>query len=88
MRIIWVFFGLVLLYFTLQLFGSMPVIVSLFSVFPWWSYFVVIGILFCGYKVFEGVMEDYRLDQAHLEREGQIYLARMQRERERRQERS
>ena len=49
-------------------------------------YFIIAGIVFSGYKVIEGVLEDKRADYEHIEREGQVFLDRMEEERKRRKE--
>ncbi len=53
---------------------------------PAWGYFIMAGIVFSGYKVIEGVLEDKRADEEHIEREGKIFLERMEEERQRRKE--
>lgn len=86
MRFIWLLLGIIFLYFALQVAGILPQVAAFFTVMPWWMYLVIAGILFSGYKVFEGIMEDRRADQEHIEKEGQVYLERMEEERRKRKE--
>ena len=84
MRAIWLFLAVVVLYFALQLTGWLPEVVAFLSALPWWVYFVLAGILFSGYKAFQGMLEDYRIDQEHIEQEGQVFLDRIEEERRKR----
>lgn len=52
--------------------------------FPWWVYLCIIGIIFSAYKLFATAKEEEKLDQSFIEKEGRIYIERMEQERERR----
>lgn len=66
--------------------GWVGVMLSFLATVPAWGYFIIAGIVFSGYKVIEGVLEDKRADYEHIEREGQVFLDRMEEERKRRKE--
>ena len=52
--------------------------------FPWWVPIVVLLICFSGYKAYKAIQEEKRLEQHHIEWEGQIYMERMKQERAKR----
>ncbi|AJH23320.1 Sporulation protein yhaL [Bacillus velezensis M27] len=52
--------------------------------FPWWVYLCIIGIIFSAYKLFSTAKEEEKLDQSFIEKEGRVYIERMEQERERR----
>ncbi|WP_029946196.1 sporulation protein YhaL [Bacillus subtilis] len=52
--------------------------------FPWWVYLCIVGIIFSAYKLVAAGQEEEKVDQAFIEKEGQIYMERMEKERERR----
>nr|WP_019712918.1 sporulation YhaL family protein [Bacillus subtilis] len=52
--------------------------------FPWWVYLCIVGIIFSAYKLVAAAKEEEKVDQAFIEKEGQIYMERMEKERERR----
>nr|WGD69291.1 sporulation protein YhaL [Bacillus subtilis] len=52
--------------------------------FPWWVYLCIVGIIFSAYKLVAATKEEEKVDQAFIEKEGQIYMERMEKERERR----
>jgi hypothetical protein len=54
--------------------------------FPWWVLAVLLFICFSGYMAFRASRAEKRLEQHYIEREGQIYMERMQQERARRQQ--
>lgn len=56
----------------------------LFSI-PWWIYLVILFIIFSGYMSFRAMRAEKRLEQQFIEREGQIYMERIQQERNRKQ---
>lgn len=58
--------------------------VSLWSQ-PWWLYFLIAGIVFSGYKAYEGMKEDKKVDESFIEEEGNVFIRRMEEERKRRQ---
>lgn len=51
---------------------------------PWWVYLVVVGILFCGYQFIRNAREDYRADWEWAEQEGNVYIRRMEAEKQER----
>lgn len=51
---------------------------------PWWIYLCIAGILYSGYMFFRTSREEQAVDEAFIEKEGQVYMERMQEERERR----
>ncbi|MDT8862029.1 sporulation YhaL family protein [Alkalihalobacillus sp. MEB130] len=51
---------------------------------PWWVYFVVAGIVLSGYLAVKYSLEDKRTEQEWIENEGNIYMQRLEEERERR----
>lgn len=72
------------LYFFIHMMGWMSVIAGFFSAIPAWMYFIIAGIIFSGYKVIESVLEDKRADEEQIQREGEVYMRRMEEERKRR----
>ncbi|MDQ0232316.1 sporulation YhaL family protein [Metabacillus malikii] len=53
---------------------------------PWWIYVCIIGILISGYMAFRTAREDKMVDQEFIEKEGQVFLERIEKERQMRQE--
>ncbi len=58
--------------------------VIMFSL-PWWIYLVVAGIIFSGYMTVRTAAKEREIDEAFVEKEGEIYMERIRKERERRQ---
>lgn len=54
--------------------------------FPWWVYACIIGIIFCAYKLMTTAKEEQEIDQSFIEKEGEIFIERMEKERERRRQ--
>jgi hypothetical protein len=52
--------------------------------FPWWVYICIIGIIFCLYKIITTTKEEEKIDQSFIEKEGQIFMERINEERARR----
>jgi len=52
---------------------------------PWWIYIVVMGIMFSAYMMIRAVKEEREIDQAFIEKEGEVYMERIREERARRQ---
>lgn len=46
--------------------------------FPWWVYLCIVGIIFSAYKLVAAAKEEEKVDQAFIEKEGQIYMERME----------
>ncbi|MFX3624150.1 MAG: sporulation YhaL family protein [Ectobacillus sp.] len=51
---------------------------------PWWVYLVILGIIVSGYMVLYTSKKEQEIDREFIEREGEVYLKRIQEERERR----
>lgn len=83
---IWMFFLIVVLYFFFHMMGWIGSLTSFLATIPGWGYFIIAGIIFSGYKAVEGVLEDKRADYEHIEREGQVFLERIEEERKRKKE--
>lgn len=49
--------------------------------FPWWVYLCIVGIIFSAYKLVAAAKEEEQVDQSFIEKEGQIYMERMEKER-------
>lgn len=46
--------------------------------FPWWVYLCIVGIIFSAYKLMTTAKEEEKIDQAFIEKEGRIYIERME----------
>ncbi|WLR42838.1 sporulation YhaL family protein [Bacillus carboniphilus] len=55
---------------------------------PWWVYFCIVGILFSGYMAFTNFKKEQEIDEAFIEKEGEIYIERMEKEREQRKKKA
>ncbi|EKN70495.1 Sporulation protein YhaL [Schinkia azotoformans MEV2011] len=53
---------------------------------PWWIYLVLAGIVFSAYMMIKTAKEDQEVDMEYIEKEGEIYIQRMEEERARRKE--
>ncbi|MBB3868368.1 SigE-dependent sporulation protein [Parageobacillus toebii NBRC 107807] len=53
---------------------------------PWWIYLVVAGIIFSGYMAVRTAAKEREIDESFIEKEGEIYMERIRKERERRQQ--
>ncbi|MGM7682801.1 sporulation YhaL family protein [Cytobacillus sp. Hm23] len=53
-------------------------------IIPWWVLLVILGILFSGYMSFHITMKERKIEQTYIEREGNVYMERMKKEREQR----
>lgn len=61
---------------TMYFVKSLPVTVLL-DAGPWWVYFVMAGILISGYLSFSYMLEDKKIDEQFIEKEGQVYIDRI-----------
>ncbi|HLS07162.1 MAG TPA: sporulation YhaL family protein [Bacillota bacterium] len=52
---------------------------------PWWVFMLVVFIFFSGYMSFRAMRAERALEQQFIEKEGQVYMERMDNERRRRQ---
>lgn len=55
---------------------------------PWWIILMILFICFSGYMSFRAMRAERRLEQQFIEREGEIFMERMEQERARRQQSS
>lgn len=53
---------------------------------PWWIYLVVAGIIFSGYMTVRTAAKEQEVDEAMIEKEGEIYMERIREERKQRQQ--
>ncbi|UJL47565.1 sporulation YhaL family protein [Virgibacillus sp. NKC19-16] len=53
---------------------------------PWWVFVMIICIFLSGYMAFRTMRADQRLQQQFIEREGKVYMDRMEAERQYRNE--
>lgn len=53
---------------------------------PFWMYIVILGIFISGFMVLYTSKQERDLDEAFIEKEGEIYLQRIKEERERREQ--
>jgi hypothetical protein len=51
---------------------------------PWWGYILLFGILFSGYMVLRTTIEERRMDENWIEQQGDVYIQRMNKEKEKR----
>ncbi len=51
---------------------------------PWWVFMMILFIFFSGYMAFRAMRAEKELENHYIEREGQVYIERMQEEREER----
>lgn len=54
-------------------------------VLPWWIYVCIIGILISGYMAFKTHQQDKEIDDEFIEKEGQVYIERIEQERQKKQ---
>ncbi|HET7578718.1 MAG TPA: sporulation YhaL family protein [Bacillales bacterium] len=52
---------------------------------PWFVYLIVAAILYSGYKFVTLSKDDYKADQEWIEQEGNVFIRRMEQERDRRE---
>jgi len=53
---------------------------------PWWIYLCIIGILVSGYMAFKTARQDKQIDDTFIEQEGQVYLDRIEQERQKKRD--
>jgi len=51
---------------------------------PWWIYLAIAGITYSAYMVVRTAKEDKKIDDAFIEKEGEVFIERMHQEREKR----
>lgn len=52
---------------------------------PWWVFLLILFIFFSGYMAYRAMKAEQALEQQFIEREGQVYMERIENERKRRQ---
>ncbi|PDY44252.1 sporulation YhaL family protein [Bacillus pseudomycoides] len=55
---------------------------------PWWIYLVIVGIVVSGYMVLYTSKKEQEMDNEFIEKEGEVYMKRLEEERERRNQES
>lgn len=55
---------------------------------PIWVFFCIVFIFISGYMALRAMRAEHSLEQEYIEREGQVYLKRMEQEKERREKRN
>jgi hypothetical protein len=53
---------------------------------PWWIYLVILGIIISGYMTLRTAAKEREIDEAFIEKEGEVYMERIKKERARRQQ--
>ncbi|RYL93045.1 signal peptidase [Sporolactobacillus sp. THM7-4] len=76
--------ALLFLLFMMQQFGLMDSLISKMEGIEWWVYLVIAGILFSGFQAFTISRQDREADEEWTEKQGEIYIRRMNAEKERR----
>ncbi|MGG0152509.1 sporulation YhaL family protein [Bacillus mycoides] len=51
---------------------------------PWWVYLVIVGIVLSGYMVLYTSKKEQEMDNDFIEKEGEVYMKRLEEEREKR----
>ncbi|MGG5739858.1 MULTISPECIES: sporulation YhaL family protein [Bacillus cereus group] len=51
---------------------------------PWWIYLVIVGIVLSGYMVLYTSKREQEMDNEFIEKEGEVYMKRLEEEREKR----
>lgn len=51
---------------------------------PWWVFITVLLIFLSGYMAFRAIRAEQKLEQQFIEKEGKVYIARMEKERQER----
>ncbi|ASK60874.1 SigE-dependent sporulation protein [Virgibacillus phasianinus] len=49
---------------------------------PWWVFMLILCIFLSGYMAYRAMRAERRLEQQFIEREGKVYIDRMEKERE------
>ncbi|MED4129571.1 MULTISPECIES: sporulation YhaL family protein [Shouchella] len=45
---------------------------------PWWTYLLILGIVFSGYQWIRALKEEKEIDEDFIEQEGNVYMERIQ----------
>ncbi|MBY6037983.1 sporulation YhaL family protein [Fictibacillus nanhaiensis] len=51
---------------------------KIFTMTPWWMYFVLCGIIYSGFRVVTLFQEDRAIEQKVIEEEGKVYMKRIE----------
>jgi hypothetical protein len=51
---------------------------------PWWVYLCIVGIIFSAYMAYKTAKKDKEIEEIFIEREGNVYIERMKKEKEKR----
>ncbi|GAF22276.1 hypothetical protein JCM19047_2017 [Bacillus sp. JCM 19047] len=51
---------------------------SIRSCQPWWTYLLILGIVFSGYQWIRALKEEKEIDEDFIEQEGNVYMERIQ----------
>lgn len=54
----------------------------MFAAVPWWIMLMILFILFSGYMAFRAMRAERRLENHYIEREGNVYMERIEKERQ------
>ncbi|PEM44920.1 sporulation YhaL family protein [Bacillus toyonensis] len=54
------------------------------EILPWWVYLVIVGIVLSGYMVLYTSKKEQEMDNEFIEKEGEVYMKRLEDEREKR----
>ncbi|WP_370645899.1 sporulation YhaL family protein [Sporolactobacillus sp. STSJ-5] len=73
--------------FLMQQFGMIDPVINMLESVAWWVYLVVAGIIFSGYQAFNLSKQDKEVDEEWVEEQGNVYMKRMDAEKERRRNR-
>ncbi|TMN23023.1 sporulation YhaL family protein [Lentibacillus cibarius] len=52
---------------------------------PWWVFMIILFIFLTGYMAFRAMRAERKLENYYIEQEGQVYIDRIEQEREQRQ---
>ncbi|MCO7124945.1 sporulation YhaL family protein [Sporolactobacillus shoreicorticis] len=73
--------------FLMQQFGMIDPVINMLEGVTWWVYLVVAGIIFSGYQAFNLSKQEKEVDEEWVEQQGNVYMKRMDAEKERRRNR-
>jgi hypothetical protein len=51
---------------------------AIFTMTPWWMYFVLCGIIYSGYRAVTGYQEERSTEDRLIEEEGKVYMKRIE----------
>ncbi|WP_328589291.1 sporulation YhaL family protein [Litchfieldia alkalitelluris] len=50
---------------------------------PWWIYLILVGVIFSAYMIVRTTLEEKKIEDSYIESEGQVYIDRLNDEKER-----